>query len=277
MFADFALARLTDPVFVGTTLIDSVGGLAVLAIANAGGDTTSYTSIDSVTVRKVDFALPLFQTGATEETTLGPEAGSCSETRGRHHRMGSVVWVDALCHLRLVAQSTALSGPVTSVNEESLFDRLGDQPDMASLEAAIGTIAPPAEAAGILQRLGITSIADYRSGFHRITDVSAGPAPNVTSAETVDIDLVVSILTASDWRDNLRTAALVKSVLDREAAFDASVVGRQAKVPAAHVAVLSDNQIIATPINGMTPAESRTAIAALFASAGHLVHFEPDP
>lgn len=277
MFADFALARLTDPAFVETTLVGAIGGLALLDLAQAGGDAASYTSVDSVTLRRTHFVGPVFQTGNVDKTTQGPEPGYHSDTRERHHRMGPIIWVDALCHLQIIAQSTALSGPVTSITEESLLDRLGDQVDMAALETAIGNIAPPAEAAAIIERLGITSIADYRSGRHRIADISAGPAPDVTSAEAVDIDLVVSVLPDTDLRENLRTAALVKSVLHREAIIDATVAGRRPKVPAAHVALLSDAQIIANPINGMTPAESRIALTALFASTGHLVHFEPDP
>ena len=51
----------------------------------------------------------------------------------------------------------------------------------------------------------------------------------------------------------------------------------QLAVRVAHLAILSDSLLTASPIPGHTAEQSRTALTALFGSAGYLVHFEPDP
>ncbi|WP_428925830.1 hypothetical protein [Marinibacterium sp. SX1] len=277
MFSDFILASMTQATFVETTLVGGVGGLAILANAGADSDEKSYTAVDAVAVDGTDFAVPVFETGLVDEVSTGSGPDSRRESRARRHRMGGVTWLDAISRLRLTAQMAALAGPVVSVGEQSLFDRLGDQADLAALETALGALVPPDQAAAVLDRLGIASIGDYRSGRHRIADISAGPLAATTTAEIVPVDLLVSVFEGDTWCEHLRTAARTRAVMRREAALDPTVSGRRRDVVAAHLAVLPDSILVASPLPGHDVAASRTALAALFWSAGYLVHFEPDP
>ena len=277
MFSDFILSSMVDAAFTENVLTGSVGALNVLQMAQASRDDFNFTSVDNVTARQTRFAVPVFETITSEDSTSYPANGERSESRSRRHRDGRVAWLDAVCWLRITAQAEAQTGPVTGIATESLLDRLGDQADIAALEAAIGTIVPPAEAAQTLQRLGIRSIEDYRSGRHRILDVIAEPAPTETSAEVVDVDLCVEVFDGATWRDHLRAAAFTKAVLDREFTLQPGAAGRRAGVGAAYLAILSAEAVTAEPIPGSTPGESQAALAALFRSAGHLVHFDPGP
>lgn len=275
MFSDFILARLTDAAFTEGMLTGSVGALNVLRMAQADREAFDFTSVDSLTVHQMMFAVPVFETVLVEEATTHPGGDGRIEARSRRYRDGRLAWLDALCSLRITAQAEAQTGPVTGIATQSVFERLGDQADMAALQVAFGTIVPPDDAVDVLERLGIRTIEDYRSGRHRIVDVNADPAPSETTTEVVDADLCVQVFDGAAWRDHLRTATLARAILTREFALQPGAAGRRAGVGAAYLAILSGEAVTADPIPGHTPAESEAALATLFRSAGHLVHFDP--
>lgn len=277
MFADHVIASLTEPNAVETLLQGPVPALEVLTRAIGDTGDVDLTAVTAVALRKILFAVPVFETVLTEETTVqqASPAGAV-QARGRRSHGGRLVWADAIVALQLTADAVPQGGPVTGVHAESLFERLGDQPDLAALEAALAALVPPAQAAATLARLGITSIADYRTGRHRVVDVSAG-IPGGPSSERFEADLVILVFDGTGVRDHLRSAALTRAILVRESRLDPAASGRRPGVGVAFLVILADAEISANPFPGRTPDETQALIRSLFRAAGFLVHFAPEP
>ena len=276
-FVDATLLRFAQDAFV-TGLLNDLG---LAAIFNATFDALDI-ALQSVALGQVStrsFKVPAFETirsTGTDERIV-PDTQRVRKERVLP-RFGRLEWVDVAFDAVLNTKVETLVAPLQAVTSQTLEQKLGGVTSIADLRAKLLALYnAPSVVDDIFSRLRIATLDDFERQRHLFVELigAAPPAfdpsdPNAARDFTVSVR--VKIADGFDVGGSLQSAKLCRSILEHESVPDA-VAGVERTVPFALVTVFSDAMVTDTSLPGLTAAQAKTAVAALFAGERMFAQF----
>jgi hypothetical protein len=267
-FVDATLLRFAQDGFV-TNLLN---GLDLTALFNATFDTTDI-ALQSVTLGPVSarsYKVPAFETvrsNGTDERIV-PDAQRVRKERVVP-RFGRLDWIDVGFAAVLNTKVQTLVAPLQSVNSQTLEQKLGGIASIADLRAKLLALYnAPSIVDDIFARLGISTLDDFERQRHLFIElVGMAPPPfdpnDPAAAQDFTVSLRVKIADGFDVAGALQSAKLCRSILDHESVPD-TLAGVERTTPYALVTIFADAAVTDTSLPGLSAAQAKTAVRALF-------------
>jgi hypothetical protein len=275
-FVDATLLRFAQDSFVA----DFLNGISLTAIFNATFEATDI-ALQSVTLGPVtarSYKVPAFEsirsTGTDER--IVPDTQRVRKERVLP-RFGRLDWVDVAFDAVLNTKVQTLVAPLQSVTSQPLEQKLGGIVSIADLRAKLLALYAPSIVDALFAKLQISTLEDFERQRHLFIELigEAPPAfdpndPNAARAFTVS--LRVKIADGFDVAGALQSAKLCRSILEHEAIPD-TLVGVERTTPFALVTIFDDAAVTDTSLPGLTAAQVKTAVEALFAGERMFAQF----
>jgi len=275
-FVDATLLRFSQDAFVSNLL----NGLGLTAIFNATFDATDI-ALQSVNLGPIfarSYKVPTFETVrtiGTDERTM-PDAQRVQKERVAP-RSGRLEWVDVAFDAVLNTKVQTLVGPLQSVTSQTLEQKLGGVASIADLRAKMLALYAPSIVDALFAELRISTFDDFEQQRHLFVElIGAAPAPfdpnDPAAARDFTVSVAVKIADGFDVAGALQAAKLCRSILEHEATRDL-LAGVERTVPYALVTLFADAAVTDTSLPGLTAAQAKTQIGALFAGERMFAQF----
>jgi hypothetical protein len=267
VFVDATLLRFAQDAFV----TDLLNGLGLTAIFNATFDATDI-ALESVTLGPVStrsFKVPAFETvrsNGTDERIV-PDTQRVRKERVLP-RFGRLDWVDVAFDAVLSTKVQTLVAPLQSVTSQTLEQKLGGVASIADLRAKLLALYAPSVVDALFAKLQISTIEDFERQRHLFIELvgAAPPAfdPNdPNAARDFTVSVRVKVVDGFDVAGALQSAKLCRSILEYESVPN-YLPGVDRTTPYALVTIFADAAVTDASLPGMTAAQAKTAVGALF-------------
>jgi len=266
-FVDATLLRFAQDTFV----TDLLNGLGLTAIFNATFDATDI-ALQSVTLGPItarSYKIPVFES----LRRLGTEERIVPDTqRVRKEwvlpRTGLNVWAEVGFNAVLNATVQTLVAPLQSLTSQTLEERLGGVVSIDDLRAKLLVLYAPSVVDAIFTRLRISTLEDFQRQLHLFIELVGAPPPAFNpddpgAAREFSVSVRVKIADGFDVAGALQSAKLCRSVFEHEAIPDI-LDGVERTTPFAFVTIFADAAVTDTSLPGLTAAQAKTAVRALF-------------
>jgi hypothetical protein len=275
-FVDATLLRFAQDAFV-TSLLN---GLGLTAVFNATFDATDI-ALQSVTLGPVStrsYKVPTFETVRSNGTDerISPDAQRVQKERVMP-RSGRLEWVDVAFDAVLNTKVQTLVAPLQSVTSQTLEQKLGGIVSIADLRAKLLALYAPSIVDALFAELKISTLDDFERQRHLFIELigAAPPAfdPNdPAAARDFTVSVRVKIADGFDVAGALQSAKLCRNILANESVPD-PLAGVERTVPYALVTIFADAAVTDASLPGLTAAQAKTAVAALFAGERMFAQF----
>jgi hypothetical protein len=275
-FVDSILLRFAQDAFV-TNLLN---GLGLTAIFNATFDATDIAlqsaALGPVSARS--YKVPTFETVRSNGTDerISPDAQRVQKERVMP-RSGRLEWVDVAFDVVLNTKVQTLVGPLQSVTLQTLEQKLGGVASIADLRAKLLALYAPSIVDALFAELKISTFDDFERQRHLFIElIGAAPPPfdpnDPAAARNFTVSVGVKIADGFDVAGALQAAKLCRSILEHESIRD-PLAGVERTVPYALVTIFADAAVTDTSLPGLTAAQAKTAVGALFAGERMFAQF----
>jgi hypothetical protein len=267
-FVDAMLLRFAQDAFVADLMTN---GLGLAAIFNATFEVTD-VSLQSITLGPVSarsYKVPAFETvrsRGTDERIL-PDSQRVRTERALP-RFGRLDWVDVAFDAVLSTKMQILVAPLQTVTSQTLEQKLGGVTSIADLRAKLLALYAPSVVDDIFARLRISTLEDFERQRHLFIELVGAPPPafdanDPAAARDFTVSLRVKIVDGFDVAGALQSAKLCRSVLEHEAVPD-TLDGVERTTPFTFVTIFANAAVTDTSLPGLTAAQAKTAVSALF-------------
>jgi hypothetical protein len=275
-FVDATLLRFAQDAFA-TDLLNSLG---LTAIFNATFDATDI-ALQSVTLGPVStrsFKVPAFETvrSVGSDERIVPDTQRVRKERVLP-RFGRLDWVDVAFDAVLNTKVQTLVAPLQSVTSQTLDEKLGGIASIADLRTKLLALYAPSVVDALFAKLQISTLEDFEQQRHLFIEL-VGEAPPVfdpndpNAARNFTVSLRVKVADGFDVAGALQSAKLCRSILEHEAIPD-TLVGVERTTPFAFVTIFADAAVTDTSLPGLSAAQAKTAVEALFAGERMFAQF----
>jgi len=275
-FVDATLLRFAQDAFVSNLL----NGLGLTALFNATFDATDI-ALQSVALGPVStrsYKVPAFESirsSGTDERIV-PDSQRVRKERVIA-RFGRLDWIDVAFDAVLNTKVQTLVAPLQSVTSQTLEQKLGAIASIADLRAKLLALYAPSIIDALFAELKISTIDDFERQRHLFIELigAAPPAfdPNdPAAARDFTVYLRVKIADGFDVAGALQSAKLCRSILEHESMPD-TLDGVERTIPYALVTVFADAAVTDASLPGLTAAQAKTAVAAVFAGERMFAQF----
>ena len=272
VFVDATLLRFAQDAFV-TNLLNGIG---LTAIFNATFDATDI-ALQSVALGPVStrsYKVPTFETVRSNGTDerISPDAQERVMPRS-----GRLDWVDVAFDAVLNTKVQTLVAPLQSVTSQTLEQKLGGIGSIADLRAKLLALYAPSIVEALFAELKISTFDDFERQRHLFIELigAAPPAfdPNdPAAARDFTVSVRVKIADGFDVAGALQSAKLCRNILANESVPD-PLAGVERTVPYALVTIFADAAVTDASLPGLTAAQAKTAVGALFAGERMFAQF----
>jgi hypothetical protein len=275
-FVDATLLRFSQDPFVSGLL----NGLGLAAIFNATFDATDI-ALQSVALGPISarsYKVPAFETVrsiGTDERTM-PDAQRVQKERVVP-RSGRLEWVDVAFDVVLNTKVQTLVGPLQSVNSQTLEQKLGGVTSIADLRTKLLALYAPSIVDALFAETSISTFDDFERQRHLFIElIGAAPPPfdpnDPAAARDFTVSVAVKITDGFDVSGALQAAKLCRSILEHEV-IRGPLAGVERTVPYALVTIFADAAVTDTSLPGLTAAQAKTEVGALFAGERMFAQF----
>ncbi|HUC72328.1 MAG TPA: hypothetical protein VMS01_14160 [Stellaceae bacterium] len=275
-FVDATLLRFSQDPFVAGLL----NGLGLTAIFNATFDATDI-ALQSVALGPISarsYKVPAFETVrsiGTDERTM-PDAQRVQKERVVP-RSGRLEWVDVAFDVVLNTKVQTLVGPLQSVNSQTLEQKLGGVTSIADLRTKLLALYAPSIVDALFAETSISTFDDFERQRHLFIElIGAAPPPfdpnDPAAARDFTVSVAVKITDGFDVSGALQAAKLCRSILEHEV-IRGPLAGVERTVPYALVTIFADAAVTDTSLPGLTAAQAKTEVGALFAGERMFAQF----
>lgn len=275
-FVDATLLRFSQDAFVSNLL----NGLGLTAIFDATFDATDI-ALQSVALGPISarsYKVPAFETVrsiGTDERTM-PDAQRVQKERVVP-RSGRLEWVDVAFDAVLNTKVQTLVGPIQSVTSQTLEQKLGGVTSIADLRAKLLALYAPSIVDALFAELTISTFDDFERQRHLFIElIGTAPPPfdpnDPAAARDFTVSVAVKIADGFDVAGGLQAAKLCRSILEHEVMRD-PLAGVERTVPYALVTIFADAAVTDTSLPGLTAAQAKTQVGALFAGERMFAQF----
>jgi hypothetical protein len=275
-FVDTMLLRFAQDAFVANLL----NGLGLTAIFNATFDATDI-AVQSVALGPVStrsYKVPTFETVRSNGTDerISPDTQRVHKERVIP-RSGRLDWVDVAFDAVLNTKVQTLVAPLQSVTSQTLEQKLGGIVSIADLRAKLLALYAPSIVDALFAELKISTLDDFERQRHLFIELigAAPPAfdPNdPAAARDFTVSVRVKIADGFDVAGALQSAKLCRSILENESVRD-TLAGVERTIPYALVTIFADAAVTDASLPGLTAAQAKTAVGALFAGERMFAQF----
>ena len=266
-FVDATLLRFAQDAFV-TSLLNGIG---LTAIFNATFDATDI-ALQSVTLGPVSsrsYSVPTFETVRSNGTDerISPDSQRVQKVRVTP-RSGRLEWVDVAFDAVLKTKVQTLAAPLQSVTSQTLEQKLGGIVSIADLRTKLLALYAPSVVDALFGQLKISTLEDFERQRHLFIElIGAAPPPfdpdDPAAARDFTVAVAVKIADAFDVAGALQAAKLCRSILEHEVMRD-PLAGVERTVPYTLVTIFADAAVTDTSLPGLTAAQAKPAVSALF-------------
>jgi hypothetical protein len=275
-FVDSTLLRFAQDAFV-TNLLNGIG---LPAIFNATFDATDI-ALQSVTLGPVStrsYKVPTFETvrsNGTDERIL-PDTQRVRKERVMP-RSGRLEWVDVAFDAVLNTKVQTLVAPLQSVTSQTLEQKLGGIASIADLRAKLLALYAPSVVDALFAKLKISTLEDFERQRHLFIELIGAPPPafdpnDPNAARDFTVSVRVKIADGFDVAGSLQSAKLCRSILEHESVPD-ELSGVDRTTPYALVTIFADAAVTDVSLPGLTAAQAKTAVSALFSGERMFAQF----
>ena len=275
-FVDATLLRFTQDGFV----TDLLNGLGLTALFNATFDATDI-ALQSVTLGPVSsrsYKVPAFESirsSGTDERIV-PDIQRVQKERVLP-RSGRLDWVDVAFDAVLNTKVQTLVAPLRSVTSQTLEQKLGGIVSIADLRAKLLALYAPSIVEALFSELKISTLDDFERQRHLFIELIGAPPPafdpsDPSAARDFTVSVRVKIADGFDVGGALQSAKLCRSILTHESVPD-TLAGVERTIPYALVAIFADAAVTDASLPGLTAAQAKTAVGALFAGERMFAQF----
>jgi hypothetical protein len=275
-FVDVTLLRFAQDTFVANLL----NGLGPTAIFDASFEATDI-AVHSVTLGPLtarSYKVPAFESvrsNGTDERIV-PDTQRVRTERVLP-RFGRLDWVDVAFDATLQTVAETLVSPLQSVTSQTLEQKLGGIASIADLRAKLSALYAPSVVDDIFTRLRIIALDDFERQKHLFVELVGAPPPAFNPADpaaalSFTVSLRVKIVDGFDVSTALQSAKLCRSILEHEAIPD-SLDGVERAAPFAFITLFADAAVTDASLPGMTAAQAKTAVRALFSGERMFAEF----
>jgi hypothetical protein len=275
-FVDSILLRFAQDAFVNNLL----NGIGLTAIFNATFDATDIAlqSISLGPVSTRSYKVPTFETVRSNGTDerISPDAQRVQKERVMP-RSGRLEWVDVAFDAVLNTKVQTLVAPLQSVTSQTLEQKLGGISSITELRTKLLALYAPSIVDGLFAELKISTFDDFERQRHLFIElIGAAPPPfdpnDPAAARDFTVSLAVKIADGFDVAGALQAAKLCRSILEHEVIRD-PLFGVERTVPYALVTIFADAAVTDTSLPGLTAAQAKPAVSALFAGERMFAQF----
>jgi hypothetical protein len=277
-FADSQLLQFTQDAFVTSWLSDQLGLLPLFNLTYAPVD-FQIQQLTLAAVRRKEFQLPVFETLRTRgvDEQIVPTTQRTQIERARL-RAGRLTWVDVYLDVLLAAGVASLASPIDHITSGSLLDKLGPVASLDDLRAKLGALYAPSVVDAYFRQLGITTLDDFLSRPQLFLQfVYQAPPPydpnDPASAREYPLNVCVVVREDVAVREAVQAAKLCRHVLVSEGGFVGSADGADVITPYAFVVVFPDGLVADPTPLGLSAAQFKSEVQALFAAEHMLAMF----
>jgi hypothetical protein len=275
-FVDATMLRFAQDAFV-TGLLNNLGPTAIF---NATFDATDI-ALQSVALGPIStrsYKVPTFETvrtSGTDERTL-PDAQRVQKERVVP-RSGRLEWVDVAFDAVLNTKVQTLVAPLQSVTAQTLEQRLGAVASIADLRAKLLALYAPSIVDALFAELNISTLDDFEQQHHLFIELIGAPPPpfdpnDPAAARNFTVSVRVKIADGFDVSGALQAAKLCRSILEHES-IRHPLAGVERTVPYALITIFADAAVTDNSLPGLTAAQAKTAVSALFAGERMFAQF----
>ena len=275
-FVDSILLRFAQDAFV-TNLLN---GLGLTAIFNATFDATDI-ALQSVALGPLSarsYKVPTFETVRSNGTDerISPDAQRVQKERVMP-RSGRLEWVDVAFDAVLNTKVQTLVAPLQSVTSQTLEQKLGGISSIAELRTKLLALYAPSIVDALFAELKISTFDDFERQRHLFIElIGAAPPPfdpnDPAAARDFTVSVAVKIVDGFDVAGALQAAKLCRSILEHESIRD-PLAGVERTVPYALITIFADAAVTDASLPGLTAAQAKTAVGALFAGEQMFAQF----
>ncbi|HZY84958.1 MAG TPA: hypothetical protein VFE78_09010 [Gemmataceae bacterium] len=276
-FADGQLLQFTQAAFVASWLADQVGLLPLFNLVYAPQD-IQVQQLTLGAVRRKEFQRPVFETVHTRgvDEQIVPTTSRTKIDRARS-RAGRLAWVDVYLDVLLAASVASLASPIDHITSGSLLDKLGPVASLDDLRAKLGALYAPSVVDAYFRQLRITTLDDFLSRPSLFLQfVYQAPPPynpgDPAAAQEYPLNVCVQVREDVLVREALQAAKLCRNVLVNEGGFVDFAGGADVITPYAFVVVFPDGAVTDPTPLGISAAQFKAEVQALFA-AEHMLAF----
>jgi hypothetical protein len=275
-FVDATLLRFAQDAFV-TGLLN---GLGLSALFNATFDATDI-AFQSATLGPISarsYKVPAFESirsSGTDERIV-PDTARVRKERVLP-RSGRLDWVDVAFDAVLNTKVQTLVASLQSVTSQTLEQKLGGIASIADLRAKLLALYAPSIVDGLFAELKISTLDDFERQRHLFIELIGAPPPafdpnDPAAARDFTVSVRVKIADGFDVAGALQSAKLCRSILENESVPD-TLAGVQRTIPYALVTIFADAAVTDASIPGLTAAQAKSAVGALFAGERMFAQF----
>jgi len=275
-FVDATLLRFAQDAFVAGLL----NGLDLTALFNATFNATDI-ALQSVALGPVfarSYKVPAFESVRSSGTDerIAPDTARVRKERVLP-RFGRLDWVDVAFDAILNTKVQTLVAPLQSVTAQTLEQKLGGITSIADLRAKLLVLYAPSIVDDLFAKLQISTLDDFERQRHLFIELigAAPPAfdPNdPAAARNFTVSVRVKIADGFDVAGALQSAKLCRSILENETVPD-TLAGVERTTPYAMVTIFADAAVTDASLPGLTAAQAKTAVGALFAEERMFAQF----
>ncbi|MFN7960553.1 MAG: hypothetical protein U0002_04715 [Thermoanaerobaculia bacterium] len=277
-FADrVSLALLDDP-SVTDLLVNQIGLAPLFGVCwqlEAG----TVNSLALTRIRSREWQKPVFQTvrtrGSEEVQSANPHRVRIDYLQPRH---GLLEWLELFLEVDLEVVVDDHATPLKSVKAVDFLADLGNPATLPALRAALEARYGPYLRDRLLAELKIHSIEELRHRGALTLTLESEPAPPFDPDDPAnhrEVPLRLAFRAAAQLEPTaaLAKAKLARSLLEDEQLVAPELAGFEAKRPYAFVTLFPDSVAVDNAIPGLTAAQIRTRVKALFAAEEMTAHF----
>ena len=274
-FVDSTLLRFAQDVFV-SNLLNQIG-LATIFNATFEATDIALQSVTLGTLSTRSFKVPAFETVrslGTDERIV-PDTQRVRKERSIP-RVGRLDWVDVAFDAVLNTTVQTLVAPLKNVTAETLEQKLGGISSIADLRTKLLGLYAPSVVDALFAKLRISTLEDFERQHHFFIElVGETPAfdPNdPTAKRDFTVPVRAKVADGFDVAAALQSAKLCRSILEHEAVPD-TLAGVERTTPYVFVTIFADAAVTDTSLPGLTAAQAKAAVEALFAGERMFAQF----
>jgi hypothetical protein len=276
-FGNQMLVKFLDDTFV-TDLLTTQLGLTPLFNLTYEPDDLDVKDLAIAELDGRQFERPAFE---TIRTTGQVERIMPSTERTQLHRaqprLGRLAWVEVFLKVRLAAKVHSLASPIDHTTVKRLIEELGGVLSIADLRAKLAARYPQSVVDALFEQLRITSIEDFERRANLFVEFVYKPPPpfNPAVPERRIYPLNICVMLHADLKvaDALQGAKLCRSILENEKDFPEQFAGGDIRAPYAFVVLFPDSVAVDNAIAGLTAAQVKDKVKALFTTETMIAHF----
>jgi hypothetical protein len=276
-FSNQMLVKFLDNAFVTDLLTNQLGLEALFGLTYEPDD----LEVKQLSLQPLDgrqFERPAFETirttGQLERIVPNTER---TQLHRSQPRLGRLAWVDVFLKVSLVASLHSQQSPIDHITVKHLVDELGGISSIAELRTKLTARYPQSVVDAFFAQLRITSIEDFERRANLFVEfVYQQPPPfNPVDPERRVYPLNICVMLRADLTvaDALQNSKLCRSILENEKDFPELFNGGGIRAPYAFVLLFPDSVAVNNGIVGLTAAEVKDKVKALFAAENMLAHF----